>query len=162
MISLASLEELGIRLGVTFDPESSDGKRAQAALDDASTLVRLEAGQDWLLEDSGDGDVLDPEMPEVISAITLAVAARGYRNPDGKTQTSVGDVSVSYSRQSGEGAIYLTKSEAKAIVKASGLGGSLTSVQVEVGYPGVSDPYWTPVEGGGDMIPIGPLPWENP
>lgn len=159
MISLASLAELSARLGVTLDPQSSDGIRAQAALDDASALIRLEAGLDWVIEDSGDGE-LDPAMPEVIRAITLAVAARGYRNPDGKTQTSVGDVSISYGR-SGEGAIFLTRSETRAVNKAAGGGGS-TSVGLEVGTPTLGDPYYTPVVGGGDMIPIGPLPWENP
>lgn len=159
MISLASLEELSVRLGITLDAGSSDGKRAQAALDDASSLIRLEGGQDWLVNDSG--DELDPDMPEVISAITLAVAARGYRNPDGKTQTSVGDVSISYGR-SGEGAIYLTRSEARAVRKASGLGG-MTSVDLEVGDMSVRDPYYTPIFGApfADPLPIGPLPWED-
>ena len=153
---LASVEELSSRLGVALDPESVDGIRAAAALTDASSLVRGEAGVDYV---DDHGELVD-DIPDEIVSITLAAAARGYRNPDGKVQASNGDVSVSYSFQSGGAAVYLTKAEMRAIRRAVG-GSQLTSVELTSGYLIGRDPHYVPTtDPNSDWIPIGPFPWE--
>lgn len=152
---LASLEQLSSRLGITLDAETPDGARAAAALEDASSLVREEAGVDYV-DDHGE---LSDAIPDTIVSITLAAAGRAYRNPDGKTQTSVGDVSISYSFSSGGASVYLTKAEAQAIRRAAGLS-SVSTVELTSGYLNERDMYYVTPEGGGDPLPMGPLPWE--
>lgn len=155
MIPLASLEQLSDRLGVALDPETPDGIRAQAALEDASALVRGEAGADYV-DDHGELQT----VPDVLVTITIAAAYRAFRNPDGKTQTSVGDVSISYSRQAGEAQLFLTLSERRAIRRAAGIGG-LTSVSLSSGYFEGRDPHYVPTtQLEADWIPMGPYPWE--
>jgi hypothetical protein len=147
--SLAELDELSERLGLQLEPESPDGLRAQRALDDASALIRAEAKTDWPVS-----------IPDVINTITVAVAYRAYRNPDGTAQASVGDVSVSYGGGNVVGdAIYLTPNERRAVRRAAGVS-SVGSVPMSSDYLGPRDPMYTPVDLGGDPIPIGPLPWE--
>jgi hypothetical protein len=149
--SLVDLETLGERLGVTIDADSPDGIRAQAALDDASALIRQAASYNWA---TVDGDMLT--VPDIIVAIACAVAYRAFKNPTGATQASVGDVSVSFSGSPG-GAVYLTKNEHAAVRKAAGRPG-ITTIQLESDLLAADDPLLAPTEG--DPIPIGPLPWE--
>jgi hypothetical protein len=111
---LATLGAMGDRLGITFDPLAPDGIRAAAALADASALVRAVARTTWV---DADGN-LEP-VPPVVVQVTIAAAIRAYRNPDGYTQASVGDVSVSYGSRPG-GALYLTKDEKRAVMAAAG------------------------------------------
>lgn len=160
MIPLASLEALSTRLGISppLDAETADGARAAAALDDASAMVRAEAGLDWL--DGEEEDTLDPLLPDIVVSITLAAAARTYRNPDGFSQASTGDVSISYSREQQSSSVYLTKSEVRAIRRAAGRS-SVGSLALESGFmPESADAYWVPVSNGGDPLPLGPWPWE--
>lgn len=151
---LATLEALSERLGIDLDVETPDGARAASALDDASALVRAESGREWLAEN---GDL--EGVPDIIQSVTLAVAYRAFRNPDGTTQTSIGDVSVSFTREGVAGAIFLTKAEARAVRKAAGRS-SLTSIVLESAQPlSAADPYYAPAQG--DPIPLGPLPWRD-
>ena len=113
MKPLATLDQFSDRLGVA--PTGSEVKRAAAALEDASALVVAEAGRDWLNEHD---DLVD--VPPAIVAVTIDIARRIYRNPDGVTQTSVGDVSVSYSREGGASGAYLTRSDRAVIRRAVG------------------------------------------
>lgn len=102
--ALASVTELEARLGL--DPESLTGPelgRAQAALADASALVRLEGGQTWVDEF---GVVT---APDAIVRVTLGAAQRNYVNPDGEIQQSVGPFARRLSDQST--GVYLTKAE---------------------------------------------------
>jgi hypothetical protein len=115
---LATLEALSERLGILPDAETLDGAQALAALDDASALVRSEAGKEFVDES---GDVVN--VPDIIVSITLASAFRAVRNPDGTTQATVGDVSVSYTREGAGGAVFLTRAEQKAVRKAAGRSG---------------------------------------
>lgn len=158
---LATLEALAIRLGLDLlddhgDPTSPDGLRALAALEDASALIRGVAGVDWVDEHEQLFGI-----PDVVTTITLAVAFRAYSNPQGAVQASVGDTSVSYSRGESAGSVFLTRAELRAILKAAGAN-SIGSIQIETGFiPGGGlDPLWAPTEGGGDPIPLGPVPWE--
>jgi len=114
MMPLASVDDLGVRLGLNLS--GVEQARALAALDDASALIRSEAGEDW------DGE----PIPPVIVSIALQVAFRAYRNPDGVTQTSVGDVSVSYTRDGVAGQVWLTDAERRQIRKAAGKPGFLS------------------------------------
>jgi hypothetical protein len=153
---LASVDQLGARLG--SDPTGSEYERAFAVLNDVSALVRSVAGLDWVTED--DGDIELDDVPDIIVAVTVAVAYRAYQNPTGATQSSVGDVSVSYGREGVTGAIYLTPDERRAVRRAAGASSAGTVELVSPYYPAASA-YYVPVEGGGDPIPIGPFPWES-
>lgn len=160
--ALATLEELSERLGVALldehgEPRSPDGVRAQAALDDASALIRQEAGRNWVDEDH---EALEG-VPDVVAAICLAAASRAMRNPEGATQASVGDASISYHRAGGGAAVYLTDAEIRAVRKAAGRA-SASSVEV-VSPWGAATPaaYMVAVEGGEPML-FGPLPGDLP
>lgn len=119
--AFASLEDLASRIpaGIAV----ADEARAQAALDDASALIRLEAGKDW-----AEGDELDPDIPPIVVTVTTAVARRAFVNPDGLTQETTGPFSVSVSNASAD--IYLTKTERALLRRAAGRF-ELTSVRVE-------------------------------
>lgn len=158
---LIELEPLSEWLGVELDAESSDGARAQAAIEAASSRIRAEVARDWV-DDEGDLDFGDMAQwaVDVVREVCLAVAARAYQNPNGTTQTSVGDVSVSFTREGNAGAVYLTKDDRRKLRQAVGSPG-YGSVGMETPYMrGGGGPYYVEVEGGGDMLPIGPFPWE--
>lgn len=108
MAPLAPYEALVARIG--SQPVGTDAERALAALQDASALVRSEARLDWATG----------PVPEVIQAITLDVARRIFHNPNAITQNSVGDVSVSYSREGGASAAFLSAADRRAIRRAIG------------------------------------------
>lgn len=150
MTPLADLAALSARLGMALDEHEAEGERAQAALEDASALVRSESGKDWL--DEHDDLVLD--LPEIIAQVTLAAAYRAFRNPDGTAQASVGDVSVSYSRDGAAGSVFLTRAERRAVRKAGGVV-AVGSLTLQTPYLQGQDPLYT-----SDGFPLGPLPWE--
>lgn len=138
----ATLAELAERLGTVLDEHAADGQRALAALVDASELIRSEGGKTWLDEH---GEVL-AELPAIIASITLAVAYRAYTNPSGTSQSSVGDVSVSYAREGVAGAVYLTRAERRAVRRAAGAT-PIGTVQLETSYlaratPDAGDEWW--------------------
>ena len=154
--SLATLEDFGIRLGVEFldaydEPTDPDGLKAQAALDDASALVRSEVGLDWV-DEYGDLEV----VPDVAVSITLAVAGRVYQNPQGFSQATVGDSSVSYAREGNAGSLYLTKSERAALRKLGGNPG-YGEIPLEKPYTLLPTQEWVEVTNGGDPFPYGPV-----
>lgn len=111
---LATLADMEVRLGLVLEPTEPDGLRAAAALDDASALVRLVAGRTWLDDDNELEDV-----PPVIVQVTVAAAIRAFQNPQGFTQASIGDVSVTFSARGG-GSVYLTPDERRAVIRAAG------------------------------------------
>lgn len=109
--ALADLDDLVIRLGGELD--DAETARAQAALDDASTEVRFVAREDWVDDDEELTDV-----PDIVVKVTLAVALRGFLNPDdGTRQETLGD----HSKTTDRGGIYLTEEE-KAKVRAAAAG----------------------------------------
>nr|MBP9053017.1 hypothetical protein [Ilumatobacteraceae bacterium] len=74
--ALAQLADLEARMGVV-----ADEARARAALDDASALIRSEAGaEDWL-DDDGNLEV----VPSIVVTVCCKVAQRVLTNPDGVT-----------------------------------------------------------------------------
>ncbi len=150
---LASVAALELRLGVSLAGTEAD--RAGAILDDASALVRSEACRDWLDDEGALHDV-----PAVVESVTLAAAYRAFRNPDGVSQTSLGDASVSYDRGDGQAAVYLTRDERKAIRRAAGTS-VVGAIELTSPWAMPADTYPVDVSGGGDPIPIGPFPWET-
>lgn len=72
--AFATVEQLGNRINV----ESEDEDKAQAALDDASTCVRVEADKTWTT-----GNELDSDIPDIVIVATLRLAARAFANPSG-------------------------------------------------------------------------------
>lgn len=155
--ALAELEDMEARLGVSLEAESADGERALAALEDASALVRAEGGKDWLDEH----DELTDDLPAIVKQVTLAAALRAYRNPDGASQTSIGDVSVSFSGRGRVGSVYLTQDERRAVKAAAGQP-AFKSIDLETPFGLRRTPAnLIAVSGGGDPIDIGRLPWEE-
>lgn len=155
---LADFEDLSARLGVTLDPESADGLRALALIDDASALVRAVAGISWT--DPADATLL-VAPPDLVGSITLASALRAYRNPTGAQQASVGDVSLSFGARGASAvttaAVFLTRSEERQLRTLGGLS-SAGSVGLTTDTLTGRELYYAPTEG--DDIPLGPIPWE--
>jgi hypothetical protein len=149
---LASVADLSLRLGVTLAGAEAD--RAAAVLDDASALIRGEAGAEWV----DDAEQL-ADVPAVVASVTLAVAYRAFRNPEGFSQTSLGDAAVSYDRGEGHAAVYLTRDERRAVRRAAGTG-AIGTVELVSPWSMPTSNYPVEVTGGGDPIPIGPFPWE--
>lgn len=99
--SLATVADMEARIGHAItDPD--DIARAQALLDDASSLVRWVANQTWMTTD--DPPVLGP-VPDYIVSLTCGAALRGWYNPAGIESAQLGAVSVRY------GGAWLTASE---------------------------------------------------
>ena len=111
--ALSDLEAMGARVVGGIDAD--DEPRAQAALDDASALVRYEAGLTWV----DASDVLDDDIPDIVVTITLAVAIRAFLNPaDGVTSEQIDGYSAGYNA----GGLYLTKAEKAALNGLPGAG----------------------------------------
>lgn len=111
---LAPVAAMERRLGVAPGTlAGSDLVRAGAALDDASTLIRAEAGTDWVASDG-----VTVTAPPVVVTVAVAAALRVYRNPDGYSGESVGDYSYQYARESTS--TYLTAAEVRMIRQAAG------------------------------------------
>jgi hypothetical protein len=106
--ALATLDELEARLGV--DPGSLSGPdraRAQAALDDASALVREESRRDWV---DTDGVITAP--PSLVR-VTLGAALRTFRNPDGEISQTAGPFSRTV--KAADVGVYLTPAEIEIV-----------------------------------------------
>lgn len=143
MPALVSLDDFTLRVG-TITPADED--RAQACLDDASALIRGEAGKNWT---NDDGDEL-ADVPDVIAAICVAVAIRAFRNPEGVRSETIGGYAVTYADAST--AVYLTPGERAQVRRAAGRS-SIGSVTLESPY--MPDTVWVPVEGTTE-----PFPWD--
>lgn len=105
--ALGSIEALEARLGRAL--EGVELARGQAALDDASALVREEARQDWI---TTAGTLVAPDS---IVTIVLKAAKRAMDNPEGYTSESDGDYTYRRSEDAGLD-VYLTEAE-KEIVR---------------------------------------------
>lgn len=110
---LASESDLAAWVGQTIE---SDDPRAGAVLSAASALVRSYAGQEWA-----------DEVPDVVTAVTVQVAARVWLNPNGAVSAAIDDGALRWSEASAAG-LYLTEAD-KAVLgtyqeagESSGLG----------------------------------------
>jgi len=99
--ALASVADLTDRLGREVD--DAERARAEAALEDASALVREEARQDFTTG-----------APAAVEAVVLTAALRVMRNPEGITSETIGP--YSYKRRDQDADVYLSEAE-KAIVR---------------------------------------------
>ncbi|HVL82689.1 MAG TPA: Gp19/Gp15/Gp42 family protein [Pseudonocardia sp.] len=117
MLPLADVHELEARLGRVFTGEET--ARAAALLDDASALVRDEAGLTWV----GDDGLLTV-VPAAVRAVVLKAAERAARNPDGFRSESAGD--YSYQRGDAEPGVFLTDAERRIVRRSVGRGGLWT------------------------------------
>ncbi len=124
---LASFEQFAARIpgGVDLD----DYARAEAVLQDASALVRLEAGLTWV----NVANQLAADLPDVAVAVTVAAARRAFVNPDMLASESIQDYSSTFSSTSPD--IYLTKAERKALRRVTGRSGlwTLATTRVDTG-----------------------------
>lgn len=148
---LASLPELSRRVGQTLEQGTTDGLRAAAALDDASALVRAEAGQLWT-DETG----YLTEVPGEIHAVVLQAARRAWTNPVGYTSETIADYTWRVDAKAAFGGAYLTETE-QAICRRYRPGGNSTSGLWSLGMTrGDSGPdtVYVPVEGGGDAFPM--------
>lgn len=120
-VPLADLADLEIRLRRGL--EGTEAAAAEAAIDDASALIRAESGRSWL-DENGDPD------PRV-SPIVLAVALRAFRNPEGYSSQTVGSWTgtVGGTGQDVASGVYLTSHERVQLRALMGAGG-LTSIPV--------------------------------
>lgn len=114
----ASVADVEVRLGRTV----TDGERAtvEAALEDASDLIRAETGRDWVDPDNPAQLVGDPAQLDTLRTVCAAVAARLIRNPAGVAQETVGPFSVSHGTSAVPGA-WLTRWERLRLRRAAGL-----------------------------------------
>jgi hypothetical protein len=112
---LAPVSALEIRLGKsTGSLSGTDLARAEAALQDASALVRAAAGKTWVSEDG-----LTATAPDAASVVTVTAALRAYRNPEGFISETLGD--YNYRRPEGGQAVgvYLTREERQMVKHAA-------------------------------------------
>lgn len=143
--ALATLEDLEARMGA-----QADEARALAVLDDASALIRAEAGdEDWLNDD----DELE-DVPPLIVMICCKVAQRTLGNPGGVSMESLGSFSQQYTNASPD--VYLTRAERRLIRRATN-SQTIGSIGLTSEHQVNTDIY-VPVYGGGEDIPMGPWP----
>lgn len=117
MATLATVMDVEQRLGRVFaNPELG---RVVALLEDASELVRLEAGRTWV-----DADGVPLPVPGAVRAVVLRMVDRAIRNPDGFSAESDGD--YSYQRTQVEPGVYLTDAERAILRRATGRTGLWT------------------------------------
>lgn len=96
---LVTVDDFAVRLGVASGSLSTaDRLRAEAAIRDASALVRAEARQVWAPPDV---------TPEAVHTVVFMAARRAYTNPDGYRSQSAGPFSV----QPSVVGVYLTEQE---------------------------------------------------
>jgi hypothetical protein len=103
--ALATVNDLEARLGLDADTLAGPERaRAQAALDDASALVREETRQDWV-----DPVTTDITAPAPLVRVVLGASLRTYRNPDSEISQTIGPFSRTL--KAAEVGVYLTPAE---------------------------------------------------
>lgn len=116
MKALAEVSALELRLGLEIGSlQGADLARAQASLEDASALVRAEAGKPWL-----DAAGTTVTAPAQVVTIVVKASLREFKNPDGFTSEQLGDYSY---RTDATGGAYLTEDERRIIRQAAGTSG---------------------------------------
>lgn len=149
---LATLDQLAVRVGKTAFAPGVEVDRASALLEDASALVRFEAGTDWVDPESGAA----LPVPDVAVTITLSAATRAWFNPAQVQSEQLGAALVRF------GDVWLTGVEADRLANLGGEG-DLKSVSLTPGFGFERlDAYgWAPCDYGqgqhpyADWAPIG-------
>lgn len=112
---LAKVADLEARMNREFT-EAGDEAAAEAALDEASEIVREESGNTWV--SPTDSSVIT--APRIVKIIVLRVAERKLRNPDGLSSETAGDYSYQRNGVGADGGLYLTPWEIKVLNRQSG------------------------------------------
>jgi hypothetical protein len=130
-VGLITVAELVARPG--FD--GIDSGQAQALIDDASALVR-EAASPHLDE------VESPDTPPAVVAVIVNMIRRGWTNPVGMAQESLGDYSYS-TGGAGVATLYLTTRERRIVRRVVGKLGAASATLDSDLPPQLSDDYYT-------------------
>jgi hypothetical protein len=138
-MALITVAELLARPGF----EGLDTSQAQALIDDASALVRDAASPQL-------DTVNSPNTPPAVVAVMVNMIRRGWQNPRGLAQETLGD----YSYSTGDAAVatlYLTARERRIVRRAAGKLGAASvtldsdlPIQPSDDYYGDGDGEWTP------------------
>ena len=118
----AEVADVEARLGRPF--AGDEIAQCEAFLDDASMVIRAEAGRTWL-NDSGDALVGTEAQLDALRTVCANMAARVMRNPSGANQRTAGPFSESYAPSVSAAHVYLSKSDRKVlawVVGRSGVG----------------------------------------
>jgi hypothetical protein len=120
-----ALSALEVRLGLPEGAlDGEDKLRAEAALEDATTLA--------LAEVPGKATAWEANAPKVVALVILKAARREWENPRGVQQETQGDHSVGLSETSG---VYLTAREIGQLHRAAyGRAGFVGSVTIPSAY----------------------------
>lgn len=148
-LALASIPDLEARMG-----QNVDTARAQAAIDDASSLIHLATNNVWIVDGA-----LVAGIPGVALTVCCAAARRILDNPDLVTAEQIGHANFTYADSSNEA--FLKKAELTAVRKAAGIS-LIGTITLESPYPTryeLTDLYVS-VEGTDEMLPFGPFPTE--
>lgn len=145
---LAEVPDLEKRLERAF-ADGPETDRAEAVLDDASDLVRDASGKDWV--DPANPNAI--KAPRIVKLITVRVAERAIRNPEGFSSESAGDYSYQRNGVTDGGGLYLTDRERETLRKAAGKSGLWTQ-QVTRGEAWCST-VWVNDNFGLEPFPIG-------
>ena len=142
--ALADVPAFRVRLG--RDMSEDEQTRAQAALEDASALIRNEAGKTWVTDDQ-----LDEDLPDIIVTICLVAARRWWDNPSQLSSMTTGNYSETRT------GVYLTDAERSMIHREVGGGGGLVSVPAVTPWS-MNSNEWIEVVGQ----PNEPMPYSEP
>lgn len=107
--------------------ENLDSVQAQTLIDDASALVRLEAG-------TALDSVVAPNAPGAVVAVLVAMIRRGWRNPMGNASESLGDYAFTAGTSGGVATMYLTNRERRIVRRAVG-GSGVSSLNMTGDLP---------------------------
>ncbi|GEB46938.1 hypothetical protein MTE01_28830 [Microbacterium testaceum] len=120
------LSSLETRLGLEADTlEGAERDRAEEALEDAVTLVLAEVSERT-------ADRWASSAPRVVELVVLTAARRGYENPRGIAQETLGEHTVGLTESTG---VYLTAREVMQVRRAAtGRAGFTGSVRTPTAY----------------------------
>jgi hypothetical protein len=116
--SLVTLDQLADRMTI------EDDTAAEAAIADASALVRLVARTNWVNEESE----LQP-VPDPIQVVVLGAVQRYLKNPDGYSSIQVSQFAAS--TRGAASAVFLTDAE-KDLIRAVVRVNRIYSIAIEV------------------------------
>jgi hypothetical protein len=109
MAGLITVAELLTRPGF----EGLNPGQAGALIDDASALVREAADPELDAVES-------PDTPPAVVAVLVNMIRRGFTNPAGHAQETLGDYSYTAGTQAGVATVYLTRRERRIVRRAAG------------------------------------------
>jgi len=121
------------------DLRLDDNTQVTALLADASALVRSYTRQTWVDEE---GNLTD--LPDGLAGIVAMIVIRALRIPEGVTQETIGNYSVSYAPNATD-RLYLSRADKAYLRRISGRGGAFSvATYGPVGYLGIAeDVDWT-------------------